>query len=138
MPVHHAFYENLLTTDPNDCTTVVQPIGSAELDLLADRILANGFVLANADIPALLESSVTTVLVKEGYGVNYGGLCDLATTGAAVQSVTSFQKNEPGELVWLNPASGPLPAGNYRLEVRSRLGTTEPRKGQLGAVLTRA
>lgn len=237
MPIPYALFENVVTSDPNDYTAVVQPIGTADLDLIAERILANGSVLAKADILALLESSVTTIagLLREGYWVNYGGLCDLmptvqgvfngltdrfdptrhrvsvgggagarvrslveanatvtkvegvkptplplvykdflsgtennlltpgsigtlighrlkmnlsntdeglffinATTGAAVQSVASFQKNKPGELVWLNPASGQLPAGNYRLEVRSRLGTTELRKGQLGAVLTRA
>jgi len=237
MPIPYALYENLLTTDPTDYAAVVQPIGTADLDLIAERILANGSVLAKADILALLESSVTSIagLLREGYRVNYGGLCDLmpaiqgvftgqtdsfdptrhrvtvgggagsriralvekeatvtkveglkpvpnpvaykdfqsgtendiltpgsigtlvghrlkmnlgnedeglfflnATTGAVIQSVSTFQKNKPGELVWLNPAAGLLPAGDYRLEVRSRLGTTELRKGQLGAVLTRA
>jgi hypothetical protein len=237
MPIPYALYENLLTTDPNDYTAVVQPVGSADLDLIVDRMLANGSVLAKADVLALLESAITTAadLLKEGYRVNLGGLCELvptvqgafsgqtdsfdptrhritvgggagfrirqiveneatvvkvegqkpvpnpiayrdfqsgtendiitpgsigtlvgyrlkldttaadeglyflnATTGVVVQRVASFQKNKPGELVWLNPGAAALPAGTYRLEVRSRLGTNELRSGSLSSTLNRA
>ncbi len=59
-----------------------------------------------------------------------------AGTGAEVQRIVSFQKNKPGELVWLNPGSAGLPSGAYRLEVRARYKSNELRTGSLGSVLT--
>jgi len=236
MNIQYALFPNTLTPDPDDYLAVVQPRGTADLDKVAERMIANGSVLAKADILALLESAITTTtgLLLEGNRVVLGGLVELspaiqgvfdsatdsfdptrhrvvvgggpgsrvrtevaknstvdkveglkpkpnlvsyqdfttatendvitpgsigtlighrlkvnpalmdeglfivnATTGADVQRIGTFQKNKPGELVWLNPAPGDLPAGTDRLEVRTRLGTAELRKGTLNPILTR-
>ncbi len=62
-----------------------------------------------------------------------------ATTGASVARIATFQKNKPGELVWLNPAAAALPVGSYRLEVRARVdGGLQLRSGSLDRPLRRA
>jgi len=63
------------------------------------------------------------------------GLYLLPTSGGATVKVTTFQRNKPGQLIFLNPTG--LAAGDYFMEVRARVrGTTELRSGRLEDVVT--
>jgi hypothetical protein len=57
-----------------------------------------------------------------------------SSDGSEVRVDSSLLRNKPGELIFINPE---LPAGEYRLEIRSLLdGTTAIRTGSLSNILT--
>lgn len=79
MPIHYALFENNLTADPADYAAQIQITGSADLDQIAGRMIDQGSTVTRADILAVLEDAVTACegLLREGYRVNLGGLCEL-------------------------------------------------------------
>ncbi len=79
MAIRYALYENLLTTDPDDYAAHVEITASADLDTIADRMVAQGSTVTRADILAVLENAITATeaLLLQGYRLNFGGLADL-------------------------------------------------------------
>lgn len=63
------------------------------------------------------------------------GVYLLPTSGGAAVQITTFQRNKPGQLIFLVPT--PLASGDYFIEVRARINNgNELRSGRLESVLT--
>lgn len=63
------------------------------------------------------------------------GLFVLPTSGGAAVKVTTFQRNKPSQLIFLNPVG--LAAGDYFMEVRARArANADLRSGRLESTLT--
>ncbi|MBN1977391.1 MAG: DUF4469 domain-containing protein [Anaerolineae bacterium] len=72
MTINYALHENNLTSDPGDYTALVQPAGTAELEDVIERIIAQGSTVTRPDIVSVLEDYHTAIeaLVLEGVNVN--------------------------------------------------------------------
>ena len=59
MAIRYALFENHLTSDPDDYTAQVRITGSADLDVIAQRMIDQGSAVTKAETvkpaPALLE-----------------------------------------------------------------------------------
>jgi len=79
VPINYSLYENHLTADPGDFAALVQTTASADLEQIAERMIAQGSTSTKADILAVLEDSVKACegLLLEGWRVNLDGLCQL-------------------------------------------------------------
>jgi DNA-binding domain/Domain of unknown function (DUF4469) with IG-like fold len=79
MAIRYSLFENALTSDPDDYKALVQLTGSADFDLIAQRITERGSTVTKPDLLAVFETlqQVCESLVLEGYRVNLGGLVEL-------------------------------------------------------------
>jgi DNA-binding domain/Domain of unknown function (DUF4469) with IG-like fold len=79
MPIRYSLFENVLTTDPNDYKAQIQITGSADFEMIAQKIIERGSTVTLPDLLAVFESlqQVCESLVLEGYRVNLGGLVEL-------------------------------------------------------------
>jgi len=75
MSINYVLHENNLTSDPDDYMALVQPVGTAELEDVIERIVAQGSTVTRADIVSVLEDYHTAIenLVLEGVNVNTPG-----------------------------------------------------------------
>lgn len=67
MTIYYALFENNLTSDPNDYMAMVQPVGTADLDTIIDRMVQQGSTVTKADILSVLEdffSAVESILLE--------------------------------------------------------------------------
>lgn len=71
MPIRYALYENTLTSDPNDYSAMVQAAGTADLALVAQRMVERGSPLTQAEILRVLEDEAHAVesLLIEGWRI---------------------------------------------------------------------
>jgi len=79
MTIDYALYKNNLTEETSLYAARVLLTSSADLEVIADRIVEQGSTVTRTDIIAVLEGSVSAVqnLLLEGARVNFGGLFDL-------------------------------------------------------------
>jgi len=79
MPINYALFENHLTSDPDDYAAQVKITGSADLEVLANRMIDQGSTVTKPDILAVLEDAIkaTESCLLDGYRVQLGGLCEL-------------------------------------------------------------
>ena len=92
MSIHYSLQANNLTSDPDDYTARVRPIGTAELDQIIDRMIQQGSTVTKADTLSVLEEYFTTVenMILEGLNVN----TPLANFGTSIRG--NFQGREDG------------------------------------------
>ena len=86
MAINYALFENHLTSDPDDYAARVQTNGTADLELIAQRMIDQGSTTTKADILAVLEDTIKACesYLLDGFNVDFGGLCRL---GASVSGV---------------------------------------------------
>lgn len=79
MPIHYALFENNLTADPDDFAAIVQPLDSADLEALVQRMVERGSTTTRADILAVLEDAIGACesILLDGRRVSFGGLVEL-------------------------------------------------------------
>jgi len=79
MAINYALFENHLTSDPDDYAAQVRITGSADLEVLANRMIDQGSTVTKPDILAVLEDTIkaTESCLLDGYRVQLGGLCEL-------------------------------------------------------------
>ncbi len=79
MAINYALFENHLTSDPDDYAAQVKITGSADLEVLANRMIDQGSTVTKPDILAVLEDAIkaTESCLLDGYRVQLGGLCEL-------------------------------------------------------------
>ncbi len=72
MTIKYVLLENNLTTDPDDYLARVQPVGTADMEAIIERIIQQGSTVTRADIVSVLEDYHTAIenLVLEGMNVN--------------------------------------------------------------------
>ncbi len=89
MPIQYALFENNLTSDPDDYMALVQPIGTADLDVIIERMIQQGSTVTKADTLSVLEDYFTAVesMVLEGMNVT----TPLANFGASIKGVFNGQ-----------------------------------------------
>jgi len=75
MTIDYVLFENHLTSDPDDYMAMVQPKGTAELEDIIERMIAQGSTVVKADILSVLEDyhSAIESMVLEGMNVNTPG-----------------------------------------------------------------
>lgn len=109
MPVHYALFDNHLTPDPNDMMAVVQPGDSADINEIADRMVAGGSTVGRPDIIAVLETllPVTEALLLEGRRVQFGGLFEMfpRVRGVFTSATDSFDPARHKVDVAANPGA---------------------------------
>ena len=79
MAISYALFENHLTSDPNDYAAQVRITGSADLDVIAQRMIDQGSTVTKPDILAVLEEAMKAIegCLLDGYRVQLSGLCEL-------------------------------------------------------------
>ncbi|MBN1995020.1 MAG: DUF4469 domain-containing protein [Anaerolineae bacterium] len=72
MPIHYVLFENHLTAQPDTYKAVAQPIATAGLDEVIERMVEHGSTVTRADILSVLEDYFTAIeeMVLEGLHVN--------------------------------------------------------------------
>jgi len=72
MTVQYVLYENYLTSNPEDYCARVQPSGSADEEIIIERMVERGSTVTRADIVSVLTDYFSTIesLVLDGYNVN--------------------------------------------------------------------
>lgn len=75
MTIDYVLFENNLTSDPDDYMAMVQPKGTAELEDVIERMIAQGSTVVKPDILSVLEDyhSAIESMVLEGMNVNTPG-----------------------------------------------------------------
>lgn len=120
-----------------ETTTVINPQKVNARQRLPEpgQYLDNASDAENDTVTPLGGARIGGTLLKfdesdSGQGVFFVNTAD----GTENRADTPILRNKPSELIFMNPD---LPAGSYRLEVRSIFdGSTEIRSGNLGATLT--
>ncbi|MCB8978705.1 MAG: DUF4469 domain-containing protein [Ardenticatenaceae bacterium] len=156
MPIQYALFENNLTSDPDDYMALVQPIGTADLDVIIERMIRQGSTVTKADTLSVLEDYFTAVesMVLEGMNVttplvNFGAsirgvfngqidsfnaarhqIVPTATPGKRLRGVMA-QKGQPVKQEALKPAPNPL--SYLDISTNTRNGTVTP--GGMGQVV---
>ncbi|MCB9418639.1 MAG: DUF4469 domain-containing protein [Ardenticatenaceae bacterium] len=89
MPIQYALFENNLTSDPDDYMAMVQPVGTADLDMIIERMIQQGSTVTKADTLSVLEDYFTAIesMVVEGMTV----ITPLANFGASIKGVFNGQ-----------------------------------------------
>ena len=79
MSIKYCVVRNPLLTDPIGYRAQVLKTGSADLDMLAQRIVDQGTTVRLPDVLAVLENLMAAAesYLLEGFRVNLGGLCEL-------------------------------------------------------------
>ena len=72
MTVQYVLHENHLTSDPEDYSARVQPAGSANEEIIIERMIERGSTVTQADIVSVLTDYFSTIesLMLDGYNVN--------------------------------------------------------------------
>jgi hypothetical protein len=156
MPIQYALFENNLTSDPDDYMAMVQPIGTADLDMIIERMIKQGSTVTKADTLSVLEDYFTAVesMVLEGMNVttpmaNFGAsikgvfngqtdsfnkarhqITPTATPGKRLRGMVA-QKGQPVKQEAMKPAPNPL--SYLDISANSRNGTVTP--GGMGQVV---
>ena len=86
MAIEYALFENHLTSDPNDYAAQVKSGGTADLELIAERMIDQGSTTTKADILAVLEDTLQACesYLLDGFRVDFGGLCRLGVSVSGV------------------------------------------------------
>jgi len=85
MSINYVLLENRLTTDPDDYMARVQPVGTADMETIIERMIQQGSTVTRADIVSVLEDYHTAIenLVLEGMNVN----TPLANFGVSIKGI---------------------------------------------------
>ncbi len=85
MAIKYVLLENNLTADPDDYVAHVQPVGTADLETVIERIIQQGSTVTRADIVSVLEDYCTAIenLLLEGMSVT----TPLANFGISIKGV---------------------------------------------------
>lgn len=89
MPINYSLFENNLTSDPDDYMAMVQPVGTADLDVIIERMIKQGSTVTKADTLSVLEDYFTAVesMILEGMNVT----TPIANFGASIRGVFNGQ-----------------------------------------------
>ncbi|RLC75421.1 MAG: hypothetical protein DRJ03_30290 [Chloroflexi bacterium] len=86
MAINYALFENHLTSDPDDYAAKVQTNGTADLELIVQRMIDQGSTTTKADILAVLEDTIKACesYLLDGFRVDFGGMCRLSPSVSGV------------------------------------------------------
>ena len=124
MAINYALFENHLTSDPDDYAAQVRITGSADLEVLAQRMIDQGSTVTKPDILAVLEDTIkaTESCLLDGYRVQLGGLCELFPRIKGV----------------FNGITDTFDASRHRVDVGANPGARVRRTVRVGATVTKA
>jgi len=124
MAINYALFENHLTSDPDDYAAQVRITGSADLEVLAQRMIDQGSTVTKPDILAVLEDTIkaTESCLLDGYRVQLGGLCELFPRIKGV----------------FNGITDTFDPSRHRVDVGANPGARVRRTVRVGATVTKA
>jgi hypothetical protein len=117
MTINYSLAENNLTSDPDDYVAMVQPVATAGLEDVIERMVAQGSTVTRADIVSVLEDfhSAVESMVLEGMNVNTPG----ANFRASIRGMFNGQSDgfdAARHQVWAIATAG----SRYRKAIRDR------------------